>query len=298
MHVQQNEADPGKRAFTRDELQAFFDHADEQVVRIRGRRAARAGCRRSATPRCSRSPTRSGCGATRPGCSTSSDFGRNPHGAEFGEYGVCYVRHGKAKKGSPPKRRSVLTVWAWGSEVLAGVDHRGPARLLEHRRQPGGLALRARRRGSGWPRFDSRFAAYRDDARPRRRAGLPLAAPLLRHAPDRGRLGRRCSCSSRSGTNTPPRPRSTPACPRTSAPAPCAGALDATLAAALETTDGGRREASGPLPVAAARDDGRQRHVHRDRARACPLDHGTGSRSQILIEATSMVPRNTKSRLS
>jgi hypothetical protein len=26
--------------------------------------------------------------------------------------------------------------------------------------------------------------------------------------------------------------------------------------------------------------------------RACPVDHGTGSRSQILIEATSMVPRN------
>ena len=28
------------------------------------------------------------------------------------------------------------------------------------------------------------------------------------------------------------------------------------------------------------------------RARACPADHGTGSRSQILIEARSMVPRN------
>jgi hypothetical protein len=27
-------------------------------------------------------------------------------------------------------------------------------------------------------------------------------------------------------------------------------------------------------------------------ARACPTDHGTGSRSQILIEATSTVPRN------
>ena len=25
---------------------------------------------------------------------------------------------GKAKKGSPPKRRSVLTVWAWSSEIL------------------------------------------------------------------------------------------------------------------------------------------------------------------------------------
>ena len=28
------------------------------------------------------------------------------------------------------------------------------------------------------------------------------------------------------------------------------------------------------------------------KTRACPVDHGTGSRSQILIEAISMVPRN------
>ena len=46
------------------------------------------------------------------------DFGRNPSGAEFGEYGVLYVRHGKAKKGSPPKRRGVVTVWDWSAEVL------------------------------------------------------------------------------------------------------------------------------------------------------------------------------------
>ena len=46
------------------------------------------------------------------------DFGTNPHGAEFGEFGVCYVRHGKAMKGSPPKRRSVLTVWPWTADVL------------------------------------------------------------------------------------------------------------------------------------------------------------------------------------
>ena len=36
VHVQQNEADPRKRAFTLDELQALFDHADEQAVRVRG----------------------------------------------------------------------------------------------------------------------------------------------------------------------------------------------------------------------------------------------------------------------
>ncbi len=36
VHVQEAEADPRKRAFTRDELQAFFDHADDQVGRVRG----------------------------------------------------------------------------------------------------------------------------------------------------------------------------------------------------------------------------------------------------------------------
>jgi len=36
VHVQQNEADPRKRAFTLDELQALFDHADAQVGRVRG----------------------------------------------------------------------------------------------------------------------------------------------------------------------------------------------------------------------------------------------------------------------
>src|SRR5262249_51210136 len=33
-------------------------------------------------------------------------------------------------------------------------------------------------------------------------------------------------------------------------------------------------------------------------ARACPVDDGTGARSQMRIEATLMVPRQTKSRLS
>src|SRR4029450_4039034 len=47
-----------------------------------------------------------------------ADFGPNPHGSEFGEYGVCYVRHGKATTGSAPKPRSVLTVWGWVPEVV------------------------------------------------------------------------------------------------------------------------------------------------------------------------------------
>ena len=47
-----------------------------------------------------------------------ADLGTNPHAAEFGEYGLCRVRLGKAGKGSPPKRRSVLTVWPWLPGVL------------------------------------------------------------------------------------------------------------------------------------------------------------------------------------
>ena len=31
--------------------------------------------------------------------------------------------------------------------------------------------------------------------------------------------------------------------------------------------------------------------IYETRPRACPVDHGTGSRSQIRIDATSMVPR-------
>src|SRR5580658_4040402 len=36
VHVQASEADPRKRAFTLDELQALFDHADTRVGRVRG----------------------------------------------------------------------------------------------------------------------------------------------------------------------------------------------------------------------------------------------------------------------
>ena len=47
-----------------------------------------------------------------------SDFGRNPQAPEFGRFAAVHVRHGKAKRASPPKRRSVLTVWPWTVEVL------------------------------------------------------------------------------------------------------------------------------------------------------------------------------------
>lgn len=46
------------------------------------------------------------------------DFAANPHARQFGKFGICKVRHGKSRKGSPHKPRSVLTVFDWTSEVL------------------------------------------------------------------------------------------------------------------------------------------------------------------------------------
>ncbi|MEV3986925.1 phage integrase N-terminal SAM-like domain-containing protein [Nonomuraea sp. NPDC049758] len=70
-HLQECEADPAKRALTREELQAFSDHADEQVERISG--AGRKGWLPAfRTPPCSRPPTPTACAGARHGCSTWS----------------------------------------------------------------------------------------------------------------------------------------------------------------------------------------------------------------------------------
>ena len=117
VHVQQAEGDPVKRAFTLDELQAFFDHADEQVRLVRGRgRKGWLPVFRDAT--LFKVAYGFGLRRTETQMLDLADFGTNPHAAEFGGYGLCRVRFGKAAKGSPPKRRSVLTVWPWLPGVL------------------------------------------------------------------------------------------------------------------------------------------------------------------------------------
>ena len=107
-----------------------------------------------------------------------ADFGRNPQGAEFGEFGVCYVRYGKAKKGSPPKRRSVLTVLAWVADVLEEwFTEVRP--LFGAGGNPAALAVRARPAGSGASRIEHPVRRLPAGPRPRRRAwtSTPSAAP-------------------------------------------------------------------------------------------------------------------------
>lgn len=158
VHVQDNESDPKKRAFTKAELHAFFAHCDDEVARIRafGRKGWLPAFRDATLFKTAyafglrRNETR---------MLDAADFGRNPYGPEFGEWGRCQVRFGKAKKGSPPKRRSVLTVWDWTADVLQewfsevrpllGVDA-NPAAWPSERGQR-----------IGCQRLDSRFLAYR-----------------------------------------------------------------------------------------------------------------------------------------
>jgi integrase/recombinase XerC len=88
-----------------------------------------------------------------------ADFGTNPHAPEFGTYGLCRVRHGKTKKGSPPRRRSVLTVWPWTPGIIAQwteearpqMRHAGGSKALWPSERGGRIAATS---------LDRRFAAY------------------------------------------------------------------------------------------------------------------------------------------
>jgi site-specific recombinase XerD len=107
-----------------------------------------------------------------------ADFGANPHAPEFGDYGVVYVRWGKASKGSPPKRRSVLTVFPWSVRVLG--QWAGQFRGLFDQAAPGGGALWPSERSPrvSMEKISARFAEYRDAL------GLPDSVSLhsLRHS--------------------------------------------------------------------------------------------------------------------
>ena len=159
VHVQETEADVGKRAFTRDELQAFFDHADDQVGRIRGRgRKGWLPAFRNAT--LFKVAYSFGLRRNETRMLDVVDFGRNPDGKEFGEFGVCYVRHGKAMRGSPPKRRSVLTVWPWTAEILAQWTQE--VRPAFARADGQALWPSERDPRVGLTQLNARFAAHRD----------------------------------------------------------------------------------------------------------------------------------------
>ncbi len=159
VHVQQAEADPGKRAFTREELQAFFDYADEQVDRVRARsRKGWLPAFRDAVM--FKTAYAYGLRRNEVRMANVTDFGRNPRAREFGEFGVIHVRHGKAMKGSSAKRRSVLTVFAWAPDALAQWVEE--VRPLFATAAAGALWPSERATRVGFTQMNTRFRAYRE----------------------------------------------------------------------------------------------------------------------------------------
>jgi integrase/recombinase XerC len=175
-HVADYEGRPGRRPFTRAELQALFDTADAVVEEAaRSPRKGWLAAFRDAT--LIKVTYGWGLRCREAAMLDVADFGPNPAAAELGGYGICHVRFGKAMRGSPPRRRAVASVMPWAVEALAqyveevrplhGEAARGPALWLTER----GTRISPRR-------IDERFAAWRAAAH------LPaeLSVHCLRHS--------------------------------------------------------------------------------------------------------------------
>lgn len=118
-HTQEAQAGPGKRALTHNELQALFDHADERAVAAQssGRKGWLTAFRDATLLKVAYSW---GLRRNEVRRLELCDLGSNPKAPEFGSYGIVHVRFGKAMRGSPPKRRAVLTVplFDWATDAL------------------------------------------------------------------------------------------------------------------------------------------------------------------------------------
>lgn len=117
-HSIDDEAQPARRPLTKLECQKLFDAADEraEAVRRKGTKGFAPAWRDATMLKVAYA---FGLRRHELVMLERTDFGPNPHAPEFGGYGVCHVRYGKASNGSPPRRRGVLTVMAWSAAVLA-----------------------------------------------------------------------------------------------------------------------------------------------------------------------------------
>lgn len=117
VHSADYEGRPARRSLTRAECQDLFDAADARVdaVRAKGRKGWVPAFRDATMLKVAY-----GWGLRRRELLMleDHDFGVNPQAPEFGGFGVCQVRWGKAAKGSEPRRRGVLTVMGWSVEVI------------------------------------------------------------------------------------------------------------------------------------------------------------------------------------
>ena len=185
IHVADHEARPAVRLLTAGEVQALFDHADDHVDFARtSKRKGWLALFRDAT--LFKVVYAYGLRRREAAMLDLHDFTRNPKGLEFGRYGVCNVRWGKASRGSQPRRRAVLTVFDWTrpvleeyvEDVLPRFGLAGAAVLWPTERQ-GRIRL---------AHIDDRFADWRDQLALDPVLASALSAALVCDPSDRGRL--------------------------------------------------------------------------------------------------------------
>jgi site-specific recombinase XerD len=100
---------PGKRPYTRDEIQDLFDCADDRVLRIR-RSGSKGWIPAFRIATIMKAAYAWGLRRNEVRQLDLVDLASNPRARQFGDVGIIYVRFGKAMRGSPPKRRTVLTL--------------------------------------------------------------------------------------------------------------------------------------------------------------------------------------------
>lgn len=119
VHVSDYEGDAGRRPLTYDEVQALFDAADGLAARIHSRRrkGAAQAVRDAALLKCVYA---FGLRRGEAVMLDLVDLRRNAKLPQMDRFGALSVRYGKASRGGPPKRRTVLTVpeMSWITETL------------------------------------------------------------------------------------------------------------------------------------------------------------------------------------
>ena len=160
-HSTDFEGTPGRRPLTRDELQRLFDGADREVdARLDRRRKGAVAAYRDAT--ILKTLYAWGLRANELCHLDTTDLFRSAHAPQFGLAGIVQVRMGKASRGGPPKRRSVVTIHQWAADAL--LDYLEVARpLMVKESRPTNAVFVTERGGRLHPRdIAQRFAHYRD----------------------------------------------------------------------------------------------------------------------------------------